>query len=93
MSNAALWDAGPSSVLRLLWDGRPALCAVRQDSFIPFHAPRTRMCALDTPFRQNPRTNGTFAALRYMLESLPSPFRTGREGDPTLASQHVPQVY
>jgi hypothetical protein len=77
---------------RLPWVYRPTLCAHRLGCFAPFREILPPSRPLDTPFLQNPRTNGTFADLRYMLYS-PEPFRTGREGDPTLASQHVPQVY
>ena len=76
-------------------------CTVCKDSFIPLHAPRTRLRALDTPFRQNPRTNGTFAALRGTCceASVGSPSWPARKGtgkfktqySRSLHMQHVPQ--
>jgi hypothetical protein len=48
-------------------DGQPTLCAHGWEGFTPFRRPWTRMSALDTLFRPNPRTNGTFAAAGFML--------------------------
>ena len=78
--------------MRLLWDGRPALCAVRQDSFIPFHAPRTRMRALDRLFRKDPRIHKSHAGDKSLLLKVSHRKNTSMSNDglPSTPASVVP---